>query len=219
MEIIPIELFGIQVDVPFPKPLGLKHGALEEYAAALCDPKSGLALRPDQIRLKRWDDLFGYELSGHFFGENGTLTRTADRVKVAVRNGRTANDWNLIHHTLAQFYKLSQFEPKTVTTLSAHVHARFPSGDERDAWLSQFSTNALLSKVGALGYVQIPDWEKDIRILIEHSNVIADSIFIAWDTQFVNGQEWDSFLGSLPTVLENSANFFDLGLEPFREQV
>ena len=78
MEILPIDFFGVQVDVPFPAPLGFSEARLEAFGAALCDTAKGLSLRADQIRLKRWDDLFGYELSAQFFGENGTLTRTAD---------------------------------------------------------------------------------------------------------------------------------------------
>jgi hypothetical protein len=67
--------------------------------------------------------------------------------------------------------------------------------------------------------VRIFDWEKEIRVLIEPSNVVPDAVFCGWDTQFTNNQEWESFLGSLPTMMENSANLFELGFEPFREKV
>ena len=63
------------------------------------------------------------------------------------------------------------------------------------------------------------DWEKDIRVLIELSQPVPNSVFIAWDTQFSNNQEWDSFLGTLPSVMENSANIFEIGFEPFKERV
>ena len=56
-------------------------------------------------------------------------------------------------------------------------------------------------------------------MLIEFSNAAPNSVFVAWDTQFANNQEWDSFLGTLPNVMENSANFFELGFEPFKERV
>ena len=179
----------------------------------------GINLRPDQIRLKRWDDLFGYEMSASFFGDNGTLIRTADRVKLGIRNARTAGDWTIILQTLTHFYTLMDLNSKTVTTLSAHVHARFPSEEERDQWIGQFSHNALITKSAALGYVRIFDWEKDIRVLIEPSNVVPDAVFCGWDTQFSNDQEWDSFLGSLPSMMENAANLFELGFEPFKEKV
>ena len=221
MEIIPIEVFGVHVDIAFPTPLGFRQAALEEFGAQLCsnDAEKGLALKPEQIRLKRWDDLFGYELSAQFFGDNGTLSRTAERIKFGVRNARTAGDWNIIQQTLTKFYALMDFDVKSTTTLSAHAHAKFPSAEEREAWIGQFSHNALVSKPAALGYVKIFDWEKEIRVLIEPSNVVPDAVFCAWDTQYGNNQEWETFLGSLTTMMENSANFFELGFEPLREKV
>jgi hypothetical protein len=90
---------------------------------------------------------------------------------------------------------------------------------ERDDFLAQFAQSGAIARPACLGYVQIADWEKDIRVLIERSNLVPDALFIAWDTQFVNAQDWDTFLGSLPTVMENSANIFELGFEPFRQQV
>jgi hypothetical protein len=219
MEIVPIELFGVHVDIPFLAPLGFTQANVEEFGAQLCHTTDGLNLRPDQIRVKRWDELYGYEISAQFFGENGTLTRTADRVKLGVRNARTAGDWTIINQTLTRFYTLMDFNEKSATTLSTHLHGKFPSTEERDGWLGQFSHNALITKPAALGYVRIFDWEKDIRLMIEQSNVVPDAVFCAWDTQFTNNQEWDSFLGSIPTMMENSANFFELGFEPLREKV
>ena len=69
MEVVPIDIFGVHVDVPFPAPLGIKQAQLEEFGAKICDPAKGLGLRADQIRLKKWDELYGYELSAQFFGE------------------------------------------------------------------------------------------------------------------------------------------------------
>lgn len=219
MEILPIEIFGVAVDVPFLTPLGLHSAKLDEFAAKICDPQKGLSLRPDQVHLKKFDDLFDYELKATFFGENGSLARTGERVKLGVRNARTAGDWTIIHQTLTRLYTLMDFDKKSLTHLSTHAHAKFDSAGERDKWLEQFSHNSLVQKPAALGYVRIQDWEKDIRVLIEVSNAAPDCVFVAWDTQFPNNQEWDTFLSTLPNVMENSANFFELGFEPFKERV
>jgi hypothetical protein len=219
MEVVPIDIFGVQVDVAFAAPQGLQQAKLEEFGAQVCDPNTGLGLRPDQLRLKKWDELYGYELSAQFFGENGTLVRTAERVKLGIRNARTAGDWAIIQQTLQRFYTLLKLPPNTVTALSTHVHAKFPTLEERDAWLGHFSYSPLVGRPAALGYVQIADWEKEIRVLIENSNAVADSVFVMWDTQFTNGQDWETFLGSLPTMMENAVNIFDLGFEPLRERV
>ena len=219
MEILPIELFGLHVDVPFVQPQTYGTAKLEEFAAKLCHAQDGLSIRPDQVRLRRFDDLFDYELKVNFFGDNGTLIRNAERVKLGVRNARTQGDWNVIQQTLTRFYSLMDLDEKTTTHLSAHAHAKFESAEYREKWLSQFSQNALIQKAGSLGYVKIPDWEKEVRVLIEPSNVVQGAVFIAWDTQFTNSQHWESFLGSLPSVMENAANYFELGFEPFKERV
>jgi len=219
MEIVPIDIFGLHVDVPFLAPVGFQSAKLEEFGGQLCDPAKGLSLRVEQLRTKRWDELFGYEMSANFFGENGTFSRTAERVKLGVRNARTVGDWNIMRDTLQRFYTLMDFPATTVTTLATHVHAKFPSLEERDAWLGRFSYSPLISRPAAIGYVQIADWEKDIRVLIEASNVVSDGVFAMWDTQFGNEQDWESFLSSLPTMMENAANLFDIGFEPLRERV
>jgi len=215
METVPIEFFGVAVDVPFPAPLGFHQAGIEDYAAKLCDPAKGLGLRPQQIRLRRTDELFDYELTGQFFGDNGSVSRGPDRAKLSVRNARNGADWNLIHQTLSRFYVQSEFPETSVTTLSCHVHAKFPSADDRDGFLSQFSHSFDVLRPACLGYVRIMDWEKEIRLLIEQSNVVANAVFVCWDTQFTNNQdEWESFLSTIPTVMENSVNVFGLGFEP-----
>lgn len=219
MEIVPVEIFGVHVDVPFPAPLGFQAARIEEFSTKLCDPKLGIPLRPDQLRLRRFDDLFDYELKANFFGDNGTLIRTADRIKLGIRNARTQGDWNVIQQALTRFYSMMDFEPKSLTHLSSHMHGKFETLEARDQWLSQFSHNSLVERSGVLGYVRIHDWEKDIRVLMEPSNVVPNAVFVMWETQFPNNQEWDSFLGSLPSVMENSANYFELGFEPFKERV
>ena len=219
MEIVPIEVFGVHVDVAFTTPQPYLAAKLDDFAANICHPKEGLSLRPEQIRLRRFDDLFDYELKATFFGDNGTLIRNAERIKLGVKNARTQGDWNVIHQTLTRLYTIMDFDEKSMTHLSTHAHAKFESERQREEWLSQFSHEGFVGKAAALGYVSIPDWEKDIRVLIEPSNMVPGAVFLAWDTQFANNQEWDSFLGTLPTVMDNSANFFELGFEPFKERV
>jgi hypothetical protein len=217
MEIVPIEFFGIAIDVPFPAPLAFGAANIDEFGAQLCDPAKGLGLRSNQIRLRRFDELFDYEVTAQFFGENGTLSRGPDRAKIAVRNARNAADWGLVQQTLIRFYTLMDFPETTVTALACHVHAKFPSADDRDGYLSQFAHSFDVSRSAALGYVRILDWEKEIRVLIETSNIVPDSVFVGWDTQFVNLQDWESFLTTIPTMMENSVNTFGIGFEPLRQ--
>ena len=219
MEVLPIEVFGLHVEVPFATPQSFNDAALGAFGARLCHSKDGLELPSAQIHLKRWDDLFGFELSAQFLGGNATLTRTADCTRIHIRNGRTAGDWAIIRTALTRLFAILDPDPKTLSGLSAHAHARFPSASERDEWLEGFSHSPMVARPGVLGHVQIADWEKDIRVAIERSNVVDDGIFILWETYFTNDQEWETFLGSLTTMMENAANLFELGFEPLRERV
>src|SRR5882757_8792211 len=137
MDILPIEFFGVSIDVPFPAPLGFNQARLEDFGAKICDPLKGIGLRADQIRLRRTDELYNYELSAQFFGENGSLSRTAASIKLAIRNARNNADWNLIRETMVRFYNLMEFLPTSLTILSTHVHAKFDTLRERDDFLSQ----------------------------------------------------------------------------------
>ncbi len=216
MDILPIELFGFAIDIPFPRPLGYQQAKLEEFGACICDPAKGLGLRSEQVHLRRYDDLYGYELHAHFFGDNGSLTRTPERIKLSVRNARNAVDWNLVRETLGRFYALMEFPPESVTALSAHVHAKFDDAADLQAFMGGFDHGFGVMRPAGLGYVRIADWEKEIRVLMEQSNVVPDGIFVGWDTQYVNEQDWETFLFTLPTMMENAANLFGLGFEPFK---
>jgi len=216
MEVLPIELFGIAVDVPFEAPRVFAAAKLDQLGPKLCDTATGFSLPPSQLRLRRFDELFDYELFARFFGDNGNLTITAERARLFARNARSMADWKIMQQMLVRFYNLMEFSEKTVTHLSTHAHAKFTSPEERDEFLKQFSFSADIERPAALGYVRIPDWEKEVRVLMEKSNAVPDSVFVAWDTQFENKQEWESFFSSLPNMMENSANLFELAFDPLR---
>ena len=103
MRLIPLDVLGINLDIPFLPPLTKNAAELDSFATWLCDAENGLSLRPDQVRLKTWDDLFGYELVAYFFGDNGLITRTGERIKLSIRNARTAGDWEIVRRVLVRF--------------------------------------------------------------------------------------------------------------------
>lgn len=216
MRLVPIDLLGFNLDIPFMPPLTQRAADLERYAAWLCDVETGLGLRPDQVRLKRWDDLYGYEMFAQFFGENGSITRLPDRVRVMLRNSRTAADWELVRRVLVRFYTHMNFAPLSRTAFSAHMHCRLPAADELEGFFRQFPQHPMASKPALFTYVKIGDWEGDIRMVIEKSNALPDALFLLWETTFQNSQDWESFFTALPAVLENSAHFFDLAFLPMQ---
>lgn len=210
MRLISLDVLGIALDIPFPRPLTKRDAGLEGLASWLCDPENGFTPRPDQVRLKEWDELFGYELTVQFFGDNGVITHTADRIKLSIKNARTVADWEIIRRVITRFYNRMNFDSKSMTGFSAHVHSRFPSSDELDGYFQQFPQPKMASRPALFSYVKITDWEAHIRIHIEKSAALPDALFIGWDTQFANNQDWESFIGTLPVVMENSAHLFDL---------
>ncbi|HVS52663.1 MAG TPA: hypothetical protein VHD62_09930 [Opitutaceae bacterium] len=212
MRLISLDLLTIILDIPLVPPQTKRTAGLDAFGAWLCEPENGLGMRPEQVRVKSSDDLFGWELTAQFFGENGLITRTPDRVKLSVKNVRTVGDWELVRRIIVRFYMHMNLPPYSLTTFSAHVHSRFPAADELESFFREFPQPAMASRPVLFTYVKIDDWEADIRLLIEKSNLLPDAIFVAWDTQFGNSQDWESFVGTLPTVMENSVHLFDLGL-------
>jgi hypothetical protein len=187
MEVVPIELFGVSVDVPLPVPVSMREQTLEEFVRALCDPLKGVGARPAQCQLIGRDLLYQYELNATFFEGNGTVSRTADRLRVAIRNARNWADWQLIQQTICRVMALVELDPKSVSN----------------------------ARPAALGYVRIPDWEYEVRVQIEDSALIPAGVYVGEDTQYRNDQDWESFIGSVPTMFAAAANAFGLGFEPF----
>ena len=162
------------------------------------------------------DDLFDYELEAVFFGDNGTLNRTADRVKLGVAT-RAPPATGRSSSTLTCFYTLMKIDRHRVH-LSTHVHAKFERRRSATVGRSIYD-NSLVHKPCALGYVKIPELGKGRPRAHRSIECAPNCVFVAWDTQFVNDQESETFIGSLVHVIENSVNFFELGFEPFKERV
>jgi hypothetical protein len=212
MRLISLDLLTIFLDIPLVPPQTRRAADLDSFVTWVCEPENGFNVRPDQVRLKTSDELLGWELTIQFFGENGLITRTPDRIKLSIKNVRTQADWELVRRVIVRFYTYLQLPPQSLTTFSANVHSRLPATDELEAFFQTFPQHQRASRPVLFTYVKIDDWEADIRMFIEKSNLLPDSIFVAWETQFANNQDWETFVGTLPTVMENSAHLFDLEL-------
>ena len=69
MDVVPIELFGVSIDLPLPKPVSMRSTVLEDFARDLCDPLKGIGVRAAQCQLVGRDLLYQYELNATFFEE------------------------------------------------------------------------------------------------------------------------------------------------------
>ncbi len=211
-----IELFNLQIETPLSRACPFYHEDIRAFSEWLCDPE-GFRLRPDQVRVKSWDDLFGYEILAQFFGENGFLVRTPERMRVGIKNARTAADWEIVQQLFVRFLHLDiHAKPETIRNFSATAHIKVDEPFTAAEFLQRFAVVPGVERPAALSYVKIADWEKDIRIVIEPSNVLQGQLFVSWDSQFVDNQDWDTFVPVLLTVMENSASIFDLQIAPLR---
>ncbi len=211
-----IELFNLQIETPLPRARPLDHEEVLAFTDWLCDPE-GFRLRPDQVRVKTWDPAFGYEILAQFFGENGFLVRTPDRMRVGIKNARSAGDWEIVQQLFVRFlHQDTNPKPDLVRNFSATAHVKVDEPFTAAEFLQRFAVVPGVERPAALSYVKIADWEKDIRIVIEPSNMIPGQLFISWDSQFVANQDWDTFVPILLTVMENSAAIFDLQIAPLR---
>ena len=215
MDVVPIELFGVSIDLPLPKPVSMRSTMLEDFARDLCDPLKGIGVRPAQCQLVGRDLLYQYELNATFFEGNGTLVRTPERLRVAVRNARNWADWQLVHQTFCRVHALVELDSKSVSSLAMQAQVRFVSQSERERYLRSFASNRTVARPGALGHVRIPDWEYEVRMVIEDSNLLPAGVCVSCETQYRNDQDWESFIGSVPTMFAAGANAFSLGFEPF----
>lgn len=210
-----IDLFSLQIETPLPRMRPLDHEDIRNFADWLCDPE-GFRLRPEQIRTKVWDQLFGYEIFAQFFGENGFIVRTPERVRVGVKNARTAADWEIIQQVFVKFLHQEPTAESAFRVFSASAHVKVEEPHTAAEFLQQFAVLPGIERPAALNYVKIADWEKEIRLVIEPSNLFPGQLFISWDSQFATSPDWDTFVPTFITVMENSARIFNLAMAPLK---
>lgn len=98
-----VQLFAVALEVHFSRPRPLAQDKLDEVAAWLTDASEGLALRPEQIRVRRADILFDYELTASFFGGNATFRQDAEKSLFSARGARTRQDAGILQQTAVRF--------------------------------------------------------------------------------------------------------------------
>ena len=108
-------------------------------------------------------------------------------------------------------------DTKSISNLTMRAQLQFPSIAERERFLRSLAPGRSTSIVRpcGLGYLRIPDWEFEVRVQIEDSNVVSNGVYIGVDTQYKNNQDWESFVGSMPTMFAAAANAYGIGFEPF----
>ncbi len=108
-------------------------------------------------------------------------------------------------------------DTKSISNLKMQAQLQFPSIAEREQFLRSLAPrrSTSIARPCGLGYLRIPDWEFEARVQIEDSNVVSNGVYIGVDTQYKNNQDWDNFVGSMPTMFAAAANAYGIGFETF----
>jgi hypothetical protein len=208
------DLFGITLDIRFPKPRPFSKERLDRLLTRLIDSENGLALRNEQVRIRTTDVAFDYELKAFFLGVNAVLASDAEKFVLSVSGGRTHADANLLRETAKRFLWSGEISDQDFGMFGASTHARAESIEKRDEFLKRFQPAKDVTGPGALGYVHIANWSEEIRFSLEPSLNLADGLFLTWNTRF-QGVSWLSSLEQLTNALESAASIFGVQFKPF----
>ena len=215
LEVTPY-LFGISIDIRFPKPRSFSKQRLDGLLVRLTDSENGLALRSDQIRLRHNDFAFDYELKASFLANNAVLIHDAEKFFLSVSGGRTEADTRLLVETAKRFLWSSEVSSDDVGLLWINTHAKVDTKERRDEFLRGFAADSKITGPGALAYVHVAEWPDDVRFSLEPSLGVPDSLFFAWNTQF-RGISAFSSIETLTGMLASVAGVFGIIFKPFTQ--
>jgi hypothetical protein len=81
-----IQVYAVTAEVIFPAPRIFTKELIDNDARWLTDSVNGLAVPPEQVRLRQADVLFAYDLSVQLFGGNGHFSLEAQRASFTAKN-------------------------------------------------------------------------------------------------------------------------------------
>ena len=210
-----IQFFGVNIDIQIQPAIALFEARLNEFSARLIDAETGFGFRPDQIRLKHSDILYGYELTALFFGGNASIQRTAERIELRLTGGKTAPDSEVVMRTVEKFLRLLDMPETTTVGVWAYGHSAFASAEDADRFFSCYTPAmadeaGLVVRGGALGFVKAPSWEHEIRIAVEPSAIFADGAFVSFNTSMALSDADPTRLHTLSSMFASASAAFGL---------
>lgn len=207
-----IQAFGIGVDVVFPAPRTFSKELIDNDAQWLTDSVSGLAVPPDQVRLRQADVLFTYDLSVQLFGGNGHFSLDAQKASFSAKNARGRADGELLRQVVSRF--LGHFaKGKFTVAFSANAFAKADSKAVQEEYVQRFRFDPKITKPGAVGYLRLDSWPSDVRFTVEPSLETEDSLFLAWTTRFPAG-EFSDIPDKIVNVFLEAAGVYGIKIRP-----
>lgn len=209
-----IQVFMMALEVFFLHPRPFAKDKIDELAAWLTDPAEGLALRPEQVRVRHTDIVFDYELSASFFGGNATFKRDAEKAVFSARGARTRQDADLLLQTAARFVKAVAAPEQLSVAFSANAHAALASEGVRETFLAGFRFSKQVVGSGALGFVKLEGWPEEVRIAMEPSLGLPKSLFFTWHTRFLPSNDPLPLLQTLISAVAGAAEVYGVKFSP-----
>lgn len=207
-----IQVFGISVEVIFSAPRTFAKDRIDNDAQWLTNSATGLAVPPEQVRLRQADVLFGYDLSVQLFGGNGYFSVDAQKATFSAKNARRRADGELLRQMVDRFLRHFAQEKLTVT-FSADAYAKAESKVVLEQYVQRFRFDQRITKPGAVGYLRLDDWPADVRFMVEPSLGTEDSLFLAWTTRFPAG-DFSQIPNKIVRVFEEAAGVYGLKFRP-----
>ena len=207
------QLFGMTLEYRFLKSRAFSKAQLDSLLDRLIDSENGLALRPEQIRVRNTDLAFDYDLKAIFLGSNAVVISDSEKVYLGISGGRNDADAKLVRETAKRFLWAMEVSENEIGNFTVNMHAKAESAEKREQFLNGFRLGKEIVAPGALGYVRVPNWMEEIRFLIESSIGTTDSLFMHWSTR-VHGGSWLPSLEDLTALLESVAVIFGVGFKP-----
>jgi hypothetical protein len=209
---VSIQVFGIVVEVIFPSPRAFDKDLIADHARWLTDSVRGLAIPPDQIRLRQADVLFGYDLGVQLFGGNGHFYLDPQKASFRAKNARGRADGELLREAVSRFLRHFATE-KFIVSLSADAFAKPDSKAVLEEYFRPFRLDPRITKPGAVGYLRLEGWPSDVRFMVEPALETEDSLFLAWTTRFPAGAISEN-PDKIVTVFVEAADVYGLKLRP-----
>jgi len=207
-----IQVFGVAIEVIFPAPRIFSKELIDSDAQWLTDSVSGLAVPPEQVRLRQVDVLFGYDLSVQLFGGNGHFSLDAQKASFSAKNARGRADGELVRQVVSRF--LGHFaNEKFIVALSANAYAKAANKAIQEEYVQRFRFDPRITKPGAVGYLRLEGRPSDVRFIVEPSLETVDSLFLAWTTRFPAG-EFSEIPDKIVRVFEEAAAVYGMKFRP-----
>lgn len=207
-----IQIFSINVEIVFPEPRTFSKEQIDNVATWLTNSDKGFALRPDQVHLRITDTAFDYQLNAQLFNGNGFFALSAQKVVLGANNARGRADGDLLVEVVNRFLRMF-VGPRTTILFSANTHGKLESASVRDDYLKRFRFDQRITGPGVVGYVRLNDWSEDIRIQVEPSLGVEDSLFLTWTTKF-SSDDPEGISEKLIRILESVVEVYGLKLKP-----